>query len=83
MTDGRHLDASDSTYTLAGHSKSKLVNNYHTRNMAIMIEDRQWIDTEAEDWDQEIINDPSPPFFPEEVKFNWKDGMLQPVQEGQ
>ncbi len=59
--------------------------------MAIMIVNRQWIDeydiesshTEAEDCDEEILNDPNPPFFLEEVKFDWKDGMQQPVQEGQ
>ncbi len=56
--------------------------------MAIMIESRQWIDEcdsphcETEDWDQEILDDPNPPFFFEEVKFDWKDGMIKPVQEG-
>ncbi len=59
--------------------------------MAIMIENRQWIDDyeidsphcESEDWDQEILDDPNPPFFLEEVKFDWKDGMIKPVLDGQ
>ncbi len=59
--------------------------------MAIMIENGDWIDqyvidtpqSDAEHWDAEIENDPNPPIFLQEVKFDWKDGMLQPVQEGQ
>ncbi len=46
-----------------------------------MIENRDWIDeyeikalhTEAHDWDADIVNDPNPPFFLEEVKFDWKE----------
>ncbi len=59
--------------------------------MAITIENRAWSDvyeietphTEAKDWDADILNDPNPPCFLEEVKVDWKNGVLQPVQEGQ
>ncbi len=59
--------------------------------MAIMIENKDWIDeyeietphTEAEDWDADILNDPNHPFVLEEVKFDWKCGVLQPVQQRQ
>ncbi|MCP3950832.1 MAG: hypothetical protein GY697_01220 [Desulfobacterales bacterium] len=56
-----------------------------------MIESRDWIDIyeidsplcESEDWDQDILDDPNPPFFLEEVKYDWKDGMIKPVLDGQ
>ncbi len=70
--------------THAGHSTFKTCETDHTTNMAIMIENRQWIDDyeidsphcESEDWDQEILDDPNPPILPEGSKIRlegWDD----------